>query len=55
MIIGGFNFSKYWAPLFSAISTTDSQALVKYEHLGVKMLLKPNGRQIIFCTFPNPC
>ena len=29
-------YSKYWAPLFTAVSTTDSQAVSKYKLLGVK-------------------
>lgn len=33
-----FNFSKYWAPLFTAIGTTDSQAMAKYKSIGVNVI-----------------
>ncbi len=33
-------FSRYWAPFFTAISTTDSQALAKYQRLGIKNVIK---------------
>lgn len=33
-------FSKYWAGLFTAISTTDSQAMAKYKTLGIKNVIK---------------
>ena len=46
-------FSKYWAPLFSAISTTDSQALVKYEHLGVKNVIKTQWAANNILYFPQ--
>jgi len=32
-------FSKYWAPLFTAVATTDSQALNKYRKLGIKNVI----------------
>lgn len=31
-------YSRYWAPLFSAVSTTDSQAVAKYKSIGVKII-----------------
>lgn len=31
-------YSKYWAPMFSAVSTTDAQAVAKYQALGVKVI-----------------
>jgi len=34
------NFSKYWAPLFNWVSTTDSQAPEKYKKLGYKNVIK---------------
>ena len=33
-------FSKYWAPLFTAISTTDSKAVAKYRALGIGNVIK---------------
>lgn len=33
-------FSKYYAPVFSAVSTTDSQAVKKYEKIGIKNIFK---------------
>ena len=33
-------YSRYWAPLFSAVATTDSQALAKYQALGIKNVIK---------------
>ena len=33
-------FSKYWAPLFTAVATTDSQAPARYRALGVKQVIK---------------
>ena len=33
-------FSKYWAPLFTAISTTDSLAYGKYKKQGIKNVIK---------------
>lgn len=33
-------YSKNWAPLFTAISTTDSQAPEKYKNLGIKHVIK---------------
>ncbi len=31
-------YSKYWAPLFTAVSTTDSKAVEKYRRIGVKAI-----------------
>lgn len=33
-----FIYSRHWAPLFSAVSTTDSQAVAKYKSIGVKII-----------------
>ena len=33
-------FSRHWAPLFTAVSTTDSQAVAKYHRIGVKNVIK---------------
>ena len=33
-------FSKFWASLFTAVSTTDSQAVAKYHRLGIKNVIK---------------
>jgi spore maturation protein CgeB len=32
-------FSKYWAPLFTAVATTDSRAAEKYKKIGVKNVI----------------
>ena len=34
------NFSKYYAPNFSWVSTTDSRALLKYQNIGYKNIIK---------------
>jgi len=31
-------YSRYWAPLFTAVSTTDSQAVAKYKSIGVNVI-----------------
>jgi spore maturation protein CgeB len=31
-------YSKYWAPLFTAVSTTDSKAVEKYKKIGVRVI-----------------
>ena len=31
-------YSKYWAPLFTAVSTTDSQAIEKYKSIGINVI-----------------
>ena len=33
-------YSRYWAPLFTMVSTTDSQALAKYRALGINNVIK---------------
>ena len=33
-------YSRYWAPLFTKVSTTDSQALAKYKALGINNVVK---------------
>jgi spore maturation protein CgeB len=33
-------FSRHWAPLFSAVCTTDSQAVLKYRRLGIGKVIK---------------
>lgn len=35
-----YNFSKYWAPLFNWVSTTDSYASEKYRNLGYKNVIR---------------
>ncbi|MGB9772135.1 MAG: CgeB family protein [Candidatus Kapaibacteriota bacterium] len=35
-----FNFSRFWAPLFSFVSTTDSKALKKYHQYGIYNVIK---------------
>lgn len=35
-----YNFSKYYAPLFHWVSTTDSQAIKKYNKIGYKNVIK---------------
>jgi spore maturation protein CgeB len=33
-------YSKFWAPLFTAVGTTDSQAMAKYHNAGIKNVIK---------------
>lgn len=47
-------FSKHWAPLFTAISTTDSQAVAKYKRLGIKNVIKTQWAANNVLYFPQP-
>ncbi len=35
-----FNFSRFWAPLFTAVGTTDSQAPARYRSYGINNVIK---------------
>jgi spore maturation protein CgeB len=39
-------FSKFWAPLFTAVSTTDSQAVEKYRAIGVNIIKTQWGANV---------
>ncbi len=47
-------FSKYWAPLFTAIGTTDSQAVEKYKELGIKNVIHTQWGVNTKLFFPKP-
>lgn len=46
-------FSKYWAPLFTAVSTTDSKAVSKYHKLGIKNVIKTQWAANNYLYFPQ--
>lgn len=46
-------FSKYWAPLFTAVSTTDSKAVSKYQRLGIKNVIKTQWAANHYLYFPQ--
>jgi len=47
-------FSKYWAPLFTAVVTTDSQALEKYKKLRIKTVIHSQWGVNPKLFFPQP-
>jgi spore maturation protein CgeB len=46
-------FSRYWAPLFTAVSTTDSQAVAKYKALGINNVIKTQWAANTFLYQPQ--
>lgn len=46
-------FSKYWAPLFTAVSTTDSMAMAKYRQIGVSNVIKTQWAANNILYFPQ--
>jgi spore maturation protein CgeB len=46
-------FSRYWAPLFTMVSTTDSEAVKKYKSLGINNVIKTQWAANTFMYRPR--